>query len=372
MNLKLPGTSRINKVMFFIILYAWFIGIITSSCTNKVNASLQNIVSTIDGNAWVQKSNSPDWIAATPGMKLDAGDKVKTDIDSSVAIVLFEGSVVELESGTEVELFKLLKGKGNATTIKISQSIGTTISRVKKLVDPESIFEIETTAAVVGVRGTTMKVSVVEDGTTVVENIEGLVGVVAQGAEVIIPAGKMSTIIPGEPPSPPQPAGPQTVELTYDSGKASASIALGNVGHGYLVRFSPPGTPFTIDKVRMYGSLYGTGYEDKQFVLRITDATFDLIMDNSYPCSLFPRVASWIDIDIPDIVVNGDFYVEIFTNSIGTGGIAIFYDFTIPNQHSSELQDWTKEEWKLAIPRETTNWMIRVVGQLLPTALPAR
>jgi hypothetical protein len=332
------------------------------------SSPLLTILSIIDGKVWVQKKGGLDWVLGEEGMTLDVKDKIKTDAGSSATIVFFEGSVIELQGETEIGIDQLGVLSGDSTIIKVKQDIGTTISRVKKLIDPESIYEIETIAAVVGVRGTTMKVSVADDGVTVVENIEGLVSVVAQGQEVAISEGERSTIIPGEAPGPSQsvPPGPITVELAYDTGNPTSSVALGNQGHGYLVRFSAPGTPFTINRVRVYGNLYGTGYEDKQFVLRITNTALEPILDNSYSCSLFSRTPSWIDIIIPDLFINGDFGIEVFTNSLGTGGIAIFYDSSVANQHSGEIQDWAKEEWKLAIPRGTTNWMIRVVGTYLP------
>jgi len=180
------------------------------------------------------KPGASDWVKGEEGMTLDIGYRVKTEGSGKAAITFFEGSIVDLQPSTEVKVADLGIKAPTSTTIKIRQETGTTISRVKKLVDPASRYEIETPAAVAAVRGTTMYVCVFKDGTTVVGNIEGAVSVIAQDKEVVIPSGQTATVTPGQPP-----AQPQSGEIKAI--KATSSNMTKNTGD------QPAGTPPNID-----------------------------------------------------------------------------------------------------------------------------
>jgi hypothetical protein len=162
------------------------------------------VLSTVGGSVLVMKSGDTRWLNGETGMSLGPDDKIRTEAGGNAAITFFEGSTVELEAGTEIGLSELGQA-GTTTRIRIKQQIGNTLSRVKKLVDPASSYEVETIAAIASVRGTTIHVYVDESGKTVVGNEEGLVAVSAQGVEVILTEGTRSTIVPGEAPGEPEP-----------------------------------------------------------------------------------------------------------------------------------------------------------------------
>jgi hypothetical protein len=172
------------------------------------------ILSNIQGEVLVKKAGNADWVKVEVKMVLDQGDMIKSGTTADAIITFFDGSTIELKSGTQVEISELVKGK--TTRIKLKQEIGETISKVKKLVDPASMYEIETPAAIAGVRGSSMLVRVVSDGTTTVQNISGQISVTAQGVEVSIPVGSASTVQMGQPPSPPLPVAPAISESTDD------------------------------------------------------------------------------------------------------------------------------------------------------------
>jgi len=75
------------------------------------------------------------------------------------------------------------------------------------------------------------------------------------------------TPTPPPSPSPPTPTS-EEVELKYDDGGAEASCSVGAAG-GFRVSFSPPATPFTIHKVRIFTSLRGSGYEEQKTEIKI-------------------------------------------------------------------------------------------------------
>ena len=146
-------------------------------------------------------------------MFLGITDLVKTETGGQATLTFFDGSTIELDEETEISL-RELDSSGRSVKIKIQQDIGRTFNCVKKLADPASRYEIETTAAVAAVRGTEFWVQVLPDGTTIVTNIDGLISVFAQGVEIILDPGLKSTIIQGQPPGQPVPNDEPAVSTT--------------------------------------------------------------------------------------------------------------------------------------------------------------
>jgi len=154
----------------------------------------------IEGSVLVWKAGAANWTEAQVGMTLKPGDVIKSGDGSSAQITFFDGSTIDLEAGTEVEVVSLAVAQAGSTTIKLKQTIGSTISRVARLVDAASTYEVETPACVAAVRGSVMLVDVIEDGTTWVTNQEGNICVTAQGVTKCIGKGRKYIIIPGYPP----------------------------------------------------------------------------------------------------------------------------------------------------------------------------
>ena len=156
------------------------------------------------------------------------------------------------------------------------------------------------------------------------------------------------------------------VELKYDDGRADGRHAFG--GWGYLVQFSPPSTPFTITKVKIFGCLYGTGYENRTFDVQVWNEDLKEIPSASYPHTKFSLSPGWVEIDIPDVAIGGDFYIYVNTYSPREGGVNIGYDSSVPNEHSEVTQNWEIADWFLSVPKEKVNWMIRVSGTSIAPA----
>ena len=150
------------------------------------------------------------------------------------------------------------------------------------------------------------------------------------------------------------------VELKYDDGRADGRHAFG--GWGYLVQFSPPSTPFTITKVKIFGCLYGTGYENRTFDVQVWNEDLKEIHSASYPHTKFSLSPGWVEIEIPNVAIGNDFYIYVNTYSPREGGVTIGYDSSVTNEHSEVTQNWKIADWFLQIPKEKVNWMIRVIG----------
>jgi hypothetical protein len=80
---------------------------------------------------------------------------------------------------------------------------------VTKVVDPASRYEVETPTGVVAVRGSAVRVYVIEDGTTWAINLDGDIWAVAQGVEIQIPEGRQCIVRPGQP--------PELLEIYFDT-----------------------------------------------------------------------------------------------------------------------------------------------------------
>jgi len=157
------------------------------------------IFSTSGGNVSVMKAGTGNWIAAQVGMCLEPEDIIKSGNSSNAEITCLDGSTIEIQAGTKIEVV-LATTENSSTTIVLNQTIGSIIFRVIKIIDPASRYEVQTPTGEAVVRGSAMLVRVIEDGTTWVTNLEGDIWAVAQGVELQIPQGQQCIISPGQPP----------------------------------------------------------------------------------------------------------------------------------------------------------------------------
>jgi hypothetical protein len=196
----------------------------TAASTTTVDAPENlTVLSILGGAIQVAKKGSDDWKNGEEGMELEIGDEIKTGAGGKAMITFFDGSIIELENDTEISIVELGANADRTTTVKLKQEVGTTISRVKKLLDPGDSYEIETYSAAATVRGSMMYVRSIRLGPTFVGNIEGRVFVTAQGVEVELPQGTHTNVQPGEPPTPPEPGATPEVITTTTTGSTTTS-----------------------------------------------------------------------------------------------------------------------------------------------------
>jgi hypothetical protein len=216
----------------------------TNAPITKTTASPLTVLSITGGDVFVMKPGEQEWKRAEAGMTLGVDYKIKTQAGGKAAVTFFEGSVIELDENTEITLANL--GLVNTTAnIKLKQAVGETISRVKKLSDAASTYEIETRAATMAVRGTIVFTAVSINETAFFGSIDGSFFVTAQGKQTVVPDGKHVNVNPGEPPGEPEPGATPTVmpttvppttppttapapEISFNSGLNKSKIFNGN------------------------------------------------------------------------------------------------------------------------------------------------
>ncbi len=154
------------------------------------------------------KAGTNDWTGAQLGTQLDIGDTVKTGEDSGAEITFFDGSTMDMEADTQIEILSLdVVCSTGVTTISLRQMIGDTVSLVTRILDPASSYEVETPSGVVGVRGSGVRIQVFvghleyPDGTTLATNLGGHIYTIAEGVEQQVPEGERCIMLPGQQPN---------------------------------------------------------------------------------------------------------------------------------------------------------------------------
>lgn len=160
-------------------------------------------LSILSGTVEIQSPETDSIQQGTEGMTIDTGTRVKTEQDSRALLTFFDGSTLTIEPGTDIEIKQLEHDDEETITIVLKQWMGNTWSRVVKMADSGSHYEIQTPSAVALVRGTRFLTEVNEAGETRVHTTEGLVSVSAHGDEVFVPAGRQTTVESGTSPSEP-------------------------------------------------------------------------------------------------------------------------------------------------------------------------
>jgi hypothetical protein len=181
--------------------------------TQQRAAAAATILSILDGSASVARGTAP-FIAASDGDIVNAGDRVQTAERSHAMVTFFDGSTLEIEPATTVQIEEASSANG-AVAIRIAQTIGRTWASVQKLTRVDSKFEVRTPTLVAAVRGTAFMTDVLADGTSSVRTTDGIVQVTAQGQTVAVAAGQTTTASPNAPPTAPAPVGTPPNRLRF-------------------------------------------------------------------------------------------------------------------------------------------------------------
>lgn len=160
-----------------------------------------------EGKVWFQKPGEEIWLPVQKYMALGEGDRIKTDSTGYVEILMDDGSLLGLEGESEITLKEL---SADFETKKIFSTVslwfGRSLSNIHKFSYRESKFEVQTSTAVAGVRGTEFIVETIDSERTEIGVFEGNVmvggldksGKLIQGSEVLITDGNQTTILKDE------------------------------------------------------------------------------------------------------------------------------------------------------------------------------
>jgi hypothetical protein len=176
-------------------------------------------------------------------------------------------------------------------------------------------------------------------------------------------------------------------ELKYDNGQAKDCLSLVKPATGYLVGFTAPPNPFTITDIKVFGLVYGSpGYQTVSNELQIWDKVQKVIYTAPFPGGKFPQrsrlgdnidsTGAWADIEIPNIPVDGNFYIHVYTGSATGQGFRMGAEDKEANTHCDVTVrgangiDSLATNWPYSIAywygyKAGVNWMVRVVGNAM-------
>ncbi|MDD5700857.1 MAG: InlB B-repeat-containing protein [Dehalococcoidales bacterium] len=187
------------------------------------------------GSVSVLMPGETEWQEISEGIILKESARLKTGAASRASIGFNDGSLVNLEKDTEMEIITAGSAKDGLSVTVLKQYSGRSSSQVTGLTGPDSKFVIETNAAVISVKGTEFITAIKPDGATNVSVIDGVVTVSAQGRNVDIKAGYQLTVAPGEAPGKPSTVSdPETATPTPAQIK-EYNLRLKSAGGGKIV-----------------------------------------------------------------------------------------------------------------------------------------
>jgi len=117
----------------------------------------------------VEKKAGEEWLELISGDQLKNGDIVKTDSSGLANIYFPDGSVIRLDSNSQIVISEADYDEDSKTLkLKIKLLAGRVWSKIFELATNESYWEVETANAVAAVRGTAFGVEYINDETVVI------------------------------------------------------------------------------------------------------------------------------------------------------------------------------------------------------------
>jgi len=172
-------------------------------------------------------SNGSEFLAATTGAVVHAGDSVKTDAKGRAAVTLPDGTLTRLASDTTLKFDSAHFTKsGSLHDVTLSQKIGRTFTNVQHLASGAT-FDVNGASATASVRGTKFEIYILADGTMTVKVFVGTVRLHNATASVQINAGQQATANPNGTISQPIPIVPDSTDPFGPALAASDAVAIG-------------------------------------------------------------------------------------------------------------------------------------------------
>jgi len=170
------------------------------------------------GQAEVMLEGATKTLNAPFSQEIDKGAKIKVLADSQADIIFSSGTTARLDSGTEVDLSDYVN-VDKKISVKFNLLNGSLWSRVQRLLDLDSEYEVKTANTVAVVRGTAFNVSWLNnqtrvdvlDSTVNVAAIDVQTGQVLPGGQTDVEAGSFVQVDSASLPSAQKPLVPQAI-----------------------------------------------------------------------------------------------------------------------------------------------------------------
>ncbi|WP_339317898.1 FecR domain-containing protein [Paenibacillus sp. FSL R10-2734] len=150
--------KSLKLTLSFILLFSILWPAIVTEAKDSVKVGK---ITAVSGKSEVKKSGGTKKFNAFKGMAITQGDTIITGTDGQVSLDLDANKEVTIGANTTLTISQLVesaKALGGKTSLKLQN--GQVLIKVKKKLDGDSRFEIETPTAIMGVMGTEFFVSV--------------------------------------------------------------------------------------------------------------------------------------------------------------------------------------------------------------------
>ncbi|MEW5693994.1 MAG: FecR domain-containing protein [Candidatus Hydrogenedentota bacterium] len=170
--------TRFFLISLLIIIFIWLTrGLLISIEGKGVNNFFSDgYITFFEGDVFYYSYIDDTWETVTDSFPIGMNDIIKVNDDSLCEITFKDKSIITLEENTQIEI-KELRIKDRKKNIKLHLDYGNLNSLVEKISSWGSYFEIESPAAVVGVRGTEFDVSYEKEDEVEVDVYDGEVEV---------------------------------------------------------------------------------------------------------------------------------------------------------------------------------------------------
>lgn len=180
-----------KRYLVFLLLFLFILNISFAQTQDKRSAT----ITSLKGSVFVRRAGSEIFTPAKLNMALYAGDRIWVQANSYAVLTFADKSTLKLTANTQLDIVELSKDGEKETSI-FKLWIGKIWATVERLLNPGERVEIQTPTAVAGVRGTSWVMNVLEDGTTFVNSLSGVVSLLAGGIEKSLKEGIQTIINP--------------------------------------------------------------------------------------------------------------------------------------------------------------------------------
>ncbi|WP_340006222.1 FecR domain-containing protein [Paenibacillus sp. FSL K6-0276] len=178
--------KSLKLTLSFILLFSILWPAVVTEAKDSVKVGK---ITAVSGKSEVKKSGGTKKFNAFKGMAITQGDTIITGTDGQISLDLDANKEVTIGAGTTLTISQLVesaKALGGKTSLKLQN--GQVMIKVKKKLDGDSRFEIETPTAIMGVMGTEFFVSVNPSQGNVLNGNNGSYLAVLEGTVHVVPS----------------------------------------------------------------------------------------------------------------------------------------------------------------------------------------
>ena len=174
-NKKVKSSRKRFLPLIFIIIIISIVGLIWLTLNPQVGAEEAKAQLIIEDGTVEIKHAGESWTSAENGIYLYKSDSIKTGDNTSASIILFESSIIRLDSNTELTIQELIQQEGE-TNVEIDQASGRTWNTISKMSGIDN-YEVQTPTTVASVRGTSFDLYILANGNITISVGNGTVNI---------------------------------------------------------------------------------------------------------------------------------------------------------------------------------------------------